>query len=188
MNSITIRAGQRVSALHSIAPYLDPLGRAQMYKARVWSTMEYAPLVWMSASAVHLKKLDDVHCRAIHIIKAHPQELNIDPLPHRRTVAGLGLMFRLHTEEVPAFLKTVLPPSWIPSRFTRASASFGSYAVQCLTGKTESGLWSLVQSARNNTSVEQFTRCHCRSPNNIQAQGFLLKSTQYILKYNTVYL
>ena len=54
-------------------------------------------------------------------------------------------MYRPHTEEVPALLKTMLSPSWIPSRFTRASASFGSYAVQCFTGKTESGHWSLVQ-------------------------------------------
>ena len=99
-----------------------------MYKAHVRSTIEYAPLVWMSASAMYLKKLDDVQRRAVHIIKAIPQDFNIDPLPHRRTVAGLGLMYRLHTE-VPALLKTMLPPSWIPSRFTRASAFFGSYAV-----------------------------------------------------------
>ena len=92
---------------------------------------------------MYLKKLDDVQRRAVRIIKATPQDLNIDPQQHRRTVAGLGLMYRLHTEEVPGLLKTMLPPSWILSRFTRESASFGNYAVQCLTGKTESGHWSL---------------------------------------------
>ena len=73
MNSIAVRAGQRLSALRSIAPYLDPLGRAQVYKAHVRSTMEYALLVWMSTSAIYRKKLDDVQRRAVRIIKAPPQ-------------------------------------------------------------------------------------------------------------------
>ena len=149
VNSIADRAGQRVSALRSIAPCLNPQGRARVYKAHVRSTMEYAPLAWMSASTMHLKKLDDVQRRAVRIIKAPPQELKIDPLSHRRTVAGLGLMYRLHTEGAPALLKTMLPPARVTSRSTRASSSLGSFALQGLTGRAESGHWSLAQHDRS---------------------------------------
>ena len=64
----------------------------------------------------------------------------------------------------------------------------------CAVSYWQDGEWSLVTCSvwpllysRNNTSVEQFTRCHCRSPNNIRDQGFLLQSTE-ISWSNTVYL
>ena len=71
------------------------------------------------------------------------------PLPHRRSVAGLGLRCRPHAEEALALLKSRFPLSWTPIRSTRTSASFASYAVHGLTGKTKSAHWSLAQYDRS---------------------------------------
>ena len=111
--------------------------------------MEYAPLAWMSASETQLRKLDDIQQRAQKIIKAPPGTPSIDTLPHRRTVAGLGLVYKLHTKESPEQMRAMLPPLQRSARMTRSSQKMSTHALQGLTGRTQSGQWSLHQYDRS---------------------------------------
>ena len=54
LDKVAAKAGKRVNVLRKIGPYLDSKGRATVYKAHIRSTMEYAPLCWMSASETQL--------------------------------------------------------------------------------------------------------------------------------------
>ena len=123
---------------------MDTRGRAAVYKAHIRSTMEYAPLSWMSASETHLRRLDDIQHRASRIIGPAAQ---LEPLSHQRLISGLGLLHRMHKPEQPQVLQSILPPKLSSARLTRSNC--GEQALQPLAGRTRSGKWSLQQYDRS---------------------------------------
>jgi hypothetical protein len=154
LDKVASKAGKRVSVLRRIAPYLDTKGKATVYKAHIRSTMEYAPLSWMSASETQLRRLDDIQLRAQKIIG--PGAV-LDTLSHRRLISGLGLVHRMHKPDQPAKLRTMLPPKMCPVRSTRSKmcpvrstrSSSGDHALQPLAGRSTAGQWSIQQYDRS---------------------------------------
>ena len=140
LDKVVSKAGQRVNMLRKIASHLDSKGKASVYKAHIRSTMEYAPLCWMSASETQLRRLDDIQHRAQRIIG--PQ-VHLEPLAHRRLISALGLLYRMHKADQPEVLRSLLPPKVQVARSTRSTNA--SHALQPLAGRTGSGQWSLHQ-------------------------------------------
>ena len=143
VKKVASRAGKSVSVMRRISSRLNPVGRQRVYNAHIRSKMEYAPLAWGSASATSLRSLDDIQVRASKIIKpSQPMQT----LSHRRTVASMGLMYRMASEDAPPLLNQLMPDHHIPGRSTRASSNYGEHAVKHLAGKDpRTHTWSLHQ-------------------------------------------
>ena len=76
--------------------------------------MEYAPLTWSSCPSSYLGLLDKVQHRAQHLITSRctpGQQLPpLQPLQHRRNVAGLCATYKIHREGAPHL--TTLRQPW----------------------------------------------------------------------------
>ncbi|KAG0722442.1 hypothetical protein GWK47_044460 [Chionoecetes opilio] len=81
---------------------LDSKGLEVLYKAQVRSSMEYACLGWGGAANKHLALLDKVQDRALRLIRnsGAGQEPRLHSLQHRRDVAGLTVMYKVHQQRV----------------------------------------------------------------------------------------
>ena len=134
ISNVAGRAGQKLGALRRVSRKLDPTGRATVYKSQVRSVMEFSPLAWMGAAHSHLAKLDSIQSRALKIIgvneDAAAKDLNIHPLQHRRNVAALTLMYKLHTNSCPEKLKDLRPPKHQRRRTTRLNSVIQQHAVE----------------------------------------------------------
>jgi len=144
LDKVVSKAGKRVSVFRRVAPYLDAKGRATVYKAHIRSTMEYAPLCWMSASESQLRRLDDIQNRASKIIG---MGVKLDTLAHRRIISALGFVHRMHKQSEPQLIRSLLPPKQVSSRSTRSNR--GQHTLQPLRGRTVAGRWSLHQFDRS---------------------------------------
>ena len=102
IENIVRKASRKITSLRRISWLLDAKGRV-LYKAQIRSVMEYAPLTWGGAAKKHLDLPDKVQARAISIISGEDPRIpgNLQSLQHRRDVAGLTVMFRIQTEQVP---------------------------------------------------------------------------------------
>lgn len=107
IHNMAVRGNQRLSFLRRAAKVLDYEGRLTTYKGFVRPVLEYAPLVWMSATDTHLKRLDRVQKKAMRIIG--PGTL-LQSLSARRTVAGLSYLYKLHSVPGPPQLTAMVPP------------------------------------------------------------------------------
>ena len=96
------RALQRLHFLVKASRFLDPRGRATVYKGFVRPTLEYCSLVWMGAPC-HI--LDRVQKRALKIIGPG---LWLPSLHHRRMVAAQTVLFKLWYLPVDHPLKSLL--------------------------------------------------------------------------------
>ena len=103
LQAVATKANQRLHLLYKAAPLLGSSGRATVYKAFVRPIMEYCCLPWIGAPSVCL---DRVQRKALHII-GHGAWL--PSLQHRRTVAGLTFLYKLHCLPNNSPLKTLLP-------------------------------------------------------------------------------
>ncbi|KAG0727862.1 hypothetical protein GWK47_003922 [Chionoecetes opilio] len=81
---------------------LDSKGLEVLYKAQVRSSMEYACLGCSGADNKHLALLDKVQDRAVRLIRdsGAGQEPRLHSLQHRRDVAGLTMMYKVHQQRV----------------------------------------------------------------------------------------
>ena len=87
LQAVATKANQH---LHKAAPLLGSSGRATVYKAFARPIMEYCCLPWIGTPSACL---DRVQRKALHII-GHGAWL--PSLQHRRTVAGLTFLYKLH--------------------------------------------------------------------------------------------
>ena len=140
ISDISKKAGQRLGALRKIANKLDTAGRATVYKAQIRSIMEYACLSWMSASPTVLNQLDSIQQKALRIIGVDQvtacRELAITSLQHRREVAAVTVLYKMHTSHCPRDLQALLPNPYTSRRTTRASSSMPDHAVAMPHAKT----------------------------------------------------
>lgn len=102
-----LRANNRLRFLRKAARFLDRKGAATIYHGFVRPLLEYAPLVWMGAAQTHLRQLDRVQRRALHILG--PNVL-LQSLEARRTVAALTYLYKLMCLDGPPQLVSIVPP------------------------------------------------------------------------------
>ncbi|KAG0721161.1 hypothetical protein GWK47_047007 [Chionoecetes opilio] len=90
---------------------LDSKGLEVLYKAQVRSPMEYACLGWGGAANKHLALLDKVQGPAVRLIRDRGAGLEprLHSLQHRRDVAGLTVMYKVHQQRLP-HLQTLRQP------------------------------------------------------------------------------
>ncbi|KAG0713256.1 hypothetical protein GWK47_016610 [Chionoecetes opilio] len=102
---------------------LDGKGLEVLYKAQVRSAMEYACFGWGGAANKHLALLDKVQGRAVRLIRdsGAGQEPRLHSFQHRRDVAGLTVMYKVHQQRVP-HLHTLRHPLRRAQVTTRAIA------------------------------------------------------------------
>ncbi|KAG0720774.1 hypothetical protein GWK47_047827 [Chionoecetes opilio] len=102
---------------------LDSKGLEVFYKAQVRSSMEYACLGWGGAANKHLALLDKVQDHAVRLIRdsGAGQEPRLHSLQHRRDVAGLTVMYKVHQQRMP-HLHTLRQPLRRAQVTTRAVA------------------------------------------------------------------
>ena len=140
ISNISKNAGQRLGALRKIANKLDTAGRATVYKAQIRSIMEHACLSWMSTSPTVLNQLDSIHQKALRIIAVNEAtactELAIPSLQHRREVAAVTVLYKMHTSHCPRDLQELLPCPYTSGRTTRASSSMPNNALTMPHAKT----------------------------------------------------
>ena len=96
-------ASGKLASLRRISWLLDNKGLEMLYKAQVRSSLEYSCLAWGGAASRHLSLLDRVQARAVRLIKdsGARQEPNLHSLQHRRDVAGLAVMYKIHQQQIP---------------------------------------------------------------------------------------
>lgn len=107
VKEIAHKASLKVSALRRMKHFLDAKGMLTLYKAQVRSSLEYAPLAWMSCSRSHLLLLDKVQLRVERLIADVNQQpaqeeppTNLDTLEHRRKVASLTVLHKAQLQQV----------------------------------------------------------------------------------------
>ncbi|KAG0729722.1 hypothetical protein GWK47_029781 [Chionoecetes opilio] len=102
---------------------LDSKGLEVLCKAHVRSPMQYTCLGWGGAANKPLTLLDKVQGRAVKLIRdsGAGQEPRLYRLQHRRDVAGLTVMYKVHQQWVP-HLHTLRQPLRRAQVITRAVA------------------------------------------------------------------
>ena len=135
ISNISKNAGQRLGALRKIANKLDTV-----YKAQIRSIMEHACLSWMSALPTVLNQLDSIQQKALRIIGVNQAtactELAIPRLKHRREVAAVTVLYKMHSSHCPRDLQELLPCPYTSGRTTRASSSMPNHALAMPHAKT----------------------------------------------------
>ena len=100
--------------------------------------MEHACLSWMSASPTVLNQLDSIQQKVLQIIGVNQAtactELAIPSLQHRRDVAAVTMLYKLHTS--PRNLQELLPCPYTSRRTTHASSSMPNHALAMPHAKT----------------------------------------------------
>ncbi|XP_045105076.1 uncharacterized protein LOC123500423 [Portunus trituberculatus] len=114
-------ASGKLASLRRISWLLDSEGLELLYKAQVRSSLEYASLAWGGAARTHLALLDKVQERAARLIKGNNtgQEPCLHTLQHRRDVAGITVMYKVHVCHV-SHLEALRQPSRLDEVHTRA--------------------------------------------------------------------
>ncbi len=114
-----------MNCVRRVAHLLDARGVKNLYAAQVRSVMEYAPLTWSSCPPSYLGLLEKVQHRAQMFInnKTTPgQQLPpLQPLQHRRDVAGLCTIYKIHRDGAP-HLATLRQPWATPHPYTTRDA------------------------------------------------------------------
>ena len=121
LGDVSSKANQRLHFFKKVDPLLNVPGKLAVYKAFVRPTMEYSCLVWMGASDTSLRQLDRVQRRALH--SCGPGTY-LPRLSHRRAVASLCYIYKLHYLANSHPLAAMLPPVGAThTRPTRQSAT-----------------------------------------------------------------
>ena len=164
-------AAWKLGCVRRIAHLLDAKGVDTVYKAQVRSVMEYSPLAWSSCPPSHLKILDKVQRRAERLIMqkcTRGEVISLQRLQHRRDVAGLCVMYKVHKQHSPHLSPLRLQPPPTPVHSTRG-AEDADQQVAVPFARTElylrsflpryARLWNgLVRhtSIHHSTSMQQF--------------------------------
>ena len=152
-------ASGKLASLRRISWLLDSKGLEMLYKAQVCSSMEYSSLAWGGAASKHLSPLDNVHARAVRLMKDNEadQDTTLHRLQHCRDVAGLTVMFKVQQQGVP-HLQALRQPLRRAEVITRAVVQGPGELLQprCRTwhhqrqfGNRYVGLWNALLAANS---------------------------------------
>ena len=141
------KAAGRLSCVRRVSHLLDARGVSNLYAAQVRSVMEYAPLTWSSCPPSYLGLLDQVQHRAQRLItdKAPPlqQPAPMQSLQHRRDVAGLCVMYKVHKQSAP-HLASLRQPWAAPLSHATRDSRWRERQVTVPFARTETFLRSFV--------------------------------------------
>ena len=126
---IAKKAARKLACIRRIASFLDGNGCYTLYNSQVRSLMEYCPLVWSSCPASYLGLLDRVQNRAQGLVSLKTNESErqrvFQPLQHRREVAALCVMYKVHRQNIPHLASLRLEPQTAALHDTRTSSTRG---------------------------------------------------------------
>ena len=105
IDHLTVRYRQRLGALFHVREYLGQSGLAVAYKSFVRPVCEYGCVIFMSASAVHLHKLDAVQKAAERLC-----QVSFQPLSSCRKASAIGLLCKLLDSRCQQPLQNSPPP------------------------------------------------------------------------------
>jgi len=170
------------SARHSfymikrLRKYLSNAPLANIYKSHVRSHMEYCCPIWSGASGCQkeLRELDQIQHRAVKLMGRSPAADNIVALEHRRVVAGLCVLHRIHHQKAPVAVHDLCPDRAPPrTRPTRKSSRVTAkyFAPPSIRKNKASDAWSssfipkftakwneLTEDIQNITDLQSFKR------------------------------
>ncbi|KAI8496954.1 hypothetical protein Bbelb_256090 [Branchiostoma belcheri] len=113
ISNVGARAGQKLGDMRRVAQKLDTKGRATVYKAQ--------------KKALRINGVNEHDTTT---------ELNIPPLLHRRQVAAVSLIYKMHMSTCPPDLKNMLLQPYTIRRTTRSSLSTGKHALTVPVSRT----------------------------------------------------
>ena len=111
LHNTALKANSLLGFLRKAARVLDGAGKRTVYRGFVRPVLEYAPLVWMGAASSHLRLLDRVQGRALHILGP---DVLLQSLAARRLVAALSYTYKLMCLAGPPQLTSLVPPQLPP--------------------------------------------------------------------------
>ena len=130
IRQVTKKAAGKVSCLRRITWLVGSDALELLYNAQIRSTMEFAPLTWGGAAQTHLELLNKVQRRVERMVHGEEPESNFTSLQHRRDVAGLTTMYKIHEMDAEHLRPLRQPLRPVP-RITRAtSADSGRRCLQ----------------------------------------------------------
>ena len=129
VREIAKKAARKLACIRRIATLLDSNGCYTLYNSQVRSLMEYCPLVWSSCPASYLGLLDRVQDRALRLVSlktnASDRQRVFQPLQHRRDVAALCVLYKVHRQNIPHLASLRLEPQTVALHNTRTSSNRG---------------------------------------------------------------
>ena len=129
VREIAKKAARKLACIRRIATLLDANGCYTLYNSQVRSLMEYCPLVWSSCPASYLGLLDRVQDRALRLVSLKTNlsdRLRVfQPLQHRRDVAALCVLYKVHRQKIPHLASLRLEPQTVALHDTRTSSNRG---------------------------------------------------------------
>ena len=148
VRKLASRAAGRLSCIQRVSHLLDADGIKNLYAAQVRSIMEYAPLTWSSCPPSYLNLLDKVQDRAQRLItqRVPPGRhlTPLQPLQHRRDVAGLSAVFKIHRVRAPHLSSLRQPWAAPHSHVTRDSHTRDQQQLTVPFARTETYLRSFL--------------------------------------------
>jgi hypothetical protein len=109
--------------------------------------LEYAAPVWQGAAKSHLDKLDSIQNTALKILKITDDQAidnKIQPLKHRRDVAGLCVFYRIKLGMAPSDTCKTIPAPRKQQRATRSTANWSDHKVEVQRSKTDYHQYSFI--------------------------------------------
>ena len=98
IRTIARKAAGKITCLRRITWLVGSEALEHLYKAQIRSAMEYAPLTWGGAAPSHLELLNKTQRRAERLIYGENGASRLDSLQHRRDVAGICTMYKIHVQ------------------------------------------------------------------------------------------
>ena len=93
-----------------------------LYKCQIRSLMEFSPLTWGGAAPTHRELLDRMQRRAERLLHGEAGNSSLQPLQHRRDVARLCVMYKVHIMDAEHLRPLRQAPRPVP-RLTRAATA-----------------------------------------------------------------
>ena len=106
--SITKTASKKIGALIRSMKFLSPEVALYLYKSTIRPCMEYCSYVWAGAPSCYLELLDKLQKQISRIVGTSLAD-SLEPLAHRRNVAGLSLLYRYYFGRCSSELAQLVP-------------------------------------------------------------------------------
>lgn len=113
VKDMATRSAKKLACVRRISHHLDVKGCLTLYNSQIRPIMEYSPLVWSSCPPSYLHLLNKIQERARRLIESkrdgNSPPILLQPLQHRRNVAGLCVFYKVHILRVMHLASLRLP-------------------------------------------------------------------------------
>ena len=174
--SIAKSTFKKIGALIRSMKFLSPEAALYLYKSTIRPCMEYCCHVWAGAPSCYLELLDKLQkriCRTVGLSLA----ASLEPLAHRRNVAGLSLFYRYYFGRCLSELAELVPLPYSRGRSTRYSDRLHDFFVtipRCYKDGYVNSFSPCTARLWNSLPTECF-------PLNYDLSGFKSRNNRYLL-------